>query len=367
MRQTNKRIAKLKGGKIMSNLIKIEQSSLTTLAVKIVGLVILAVFAGWSGELNAQSGKGAWVFVGARLDEVNTYYLKNDPCFDTKIGMPSWKSMFHYIGGKGCPVAPKNEYSQFGFQWTDPGSPLIPDSVVQMTLTATIEFDKLRPDADRGSGAITVYVSIDDKGRRNAVGDDQLLIGGGKKGDWHLPTSANKTIEWKVPRGWAKDNRLQISMQGSAPQTKQIYNYWYEWREGSSDAEVPRRPGGAQDSRLPAAGEQAKFSVGGDWMCNYGKVRLIPPVTPGNKPMSIDQSGSRLTFIDENGNRSGGRLLEDGVVHASDWQYGEKGHLGINVDGTFYWCKDAIRRFNLPERYNWNFIRWESGAICVKP
>lgn len=74
-----------------------------------------------------------------------------------------------------------------------------------------------------------------------------------------------------------------------------------------------------------------------------------------------------LTFIDETDKRSSGRLLDGDVLIVSDWQYGEKGHLGINVDGTFYRCKDAISRFNLPENFDWNFILWESGTICAKP
>jgi hypothetical protein len=258
-----------KGARIMNHPFKTGRSQLATKVAKIVGLVMFAVFAGREAQsfsfndgggtggvigipvrtappgptspvpANAQGGKGAWVFVRAGLDEANSYYSKNEPCFDTKIGMPSSHSMVHYFEGKGCDWARKNEYSKFGFQWTDPGSPLIPESVVQMTLTATIEFDQIRPDADRGAGAITVYVSYHDKARMYAVGDDQLQIGPGKKGDSHLPTSANKTIKWKVPPGWTKDDRLQISMQGSGPQTKQIYNYWYEWREGSSAAAPP--------------------------------------------------------------------------------------------------------------------------------
>lgn len=262
--------SRAKGAKIMGNSFKTERSGLATKAAKIAMLVIFAVFAGGEAQsfffndgggtggvigipvrtappgptspvpANAQGGKGAWVFVRAGLDEANSYYSKNELCFDTKIGMPSSHSMVHYFEGTGrCDWARKNEYSKFGFQWTDPGSPLIPESVLQITLTATIEFDQLRPDMDRGAGAITVSVSYHDKARMYAVGDGQLQIGPGKKGDSHLPTSANKTIEWKVPRGWTKDDRLQISMQGSSPQTKQTYNYWYEWREGSSGAEPP--------------------------------------------------------------------------------------------------------------------------------
>ncbi len=107
--------------------------------------------------------------------------------------------------------------------------------------------------------------------------------------------------------------------------------------------------------------------VGGDYICNYGKVRDIPPVTPGNKSMRVEQSGDRLTFIDETGKQSSGRLVDGDVLVAYDWQYGAKGHLGINVDGTFYRCKDAISRFNLLENLDWNFILWESGTICSRP
>ncbi len=114
-----------------------------------------------------------------------------------------------------------------------------------------------------------------------------------------------------------------------------------------------------------AAHADALF-VGGDWTCNFGKVRVIPPVTPGNWKITIDQAGASLILVDENGKRSGGRIFDTDTLSATDWLYGKRGYVGMGLDGTFYRYKDAVQNFNLRPDMEWNFIRWDGGAICVR-
>ena len=253
----------------MSHRAETQRRRVVTRVGPVAAVLAACVLAAPSGLVNAQGGKGAWVFVEARLDAGNTYAPpKDDPCFDARIGMPSTTSMVHHLEGKsgtgGCWWAPKNEYTKFGFQWTGPGSPLVPGRVVQMTMYASIEFDKLRADADTGSGGVAVLVGTGDK-TSMAIAQEvgQLQIGGGKKGDSQRATSAKKDIEWKVPPG-SKNARLQIMVQGIAPQTKQTYNYWYEYKE---DVAVdPTPPAGPTPPVDATAGVQALFTnnnVGG--------------------------------------------------------------------------------------------------------
>jgi hypothetical protein len=115
------------------------------------------------------------------------------------------------------------------------------------------------------------------------------------------------------------------------------------------------------------ASHAEEFFVGGSWACNFGKVRLIPPVTPGNWKITIDQTGSTLILGDESGNQSAGRLFDSDTISASNWKYGKQGYLGINIDGTFYRYKDAVQSFNVRADTDWNFIRWDGGVLCVRP
>lgn len=103
--------------------------------------------------------------------------------------------------------------------------------------------------------------------------------------------------------------------------------------------------------------------IAGEWTCNIGRVRRD---TPGNRVIRIEQDGRRLSFANDRGQLAKGRFVERDVLFASDWEYGEKAHLGINVDGKFFRMKDAMAQFNLPEGQAWNFIQWEGGAICFK-
>ncbi len=111
----------------------------------------------------------------------------------------------------------------------------------------------------------------------------------------------------------------------------------------------------------PAQAEE--FSVGGEWLCNLGKVRRD---TPGNKTIKIEQSGNKLAFVNERGRRSSGQLVNRDVLLATNWEYGEKARLGISVDGTFFSVTDASMRFGVPAGRDWNFILWASGTICLK-
>lgn len=108
------------------------------------------------------------------------------------------------------------------------------------------------------------------------------------------------------------------------------------------------------------------FQVAGTWVCNVGRVRLIPPITPGNQKITIEQAGSRLTLINETGQSSVGQFVDVDEIAAPGWSYGEQGYIGINVDGTFYRYKDAIQRFRMPDSSPWNFIRWNNGHLCVR-
>jgi hypothetical protein len=219
-------------------------------AAKPLKIAVLIMFAGLAGRearsfsfpyaptslepAEAQGGKGAWVCVDGRRDDRNCNYLKNDPCLVTTIGMPSSLGMAHYIESKGCLGSIRGEYSKFSFQWTDPGAVIFPDSVVRIALTATIEHDQLNPNGDPGWGSIAVLCGDGDKsgmGVPQEIGN--VRIGGGTKGDWRRPKTANKTIEWKQRGGW-KDARLQIVMVGGAPQTKQTFIFLYEWRDNYS-------------------------------------------------------------------------------------------------------------------------------------
>lgn len=74
----------------------------------------------------------------------------------------------------------------------------------------------------------------------------------------------------------------------------------------------------------------------------------------------------RLTLVDETGQSSSGQLADVDEIAAPGWSYGERGYVGINVDGTFYRYKDAVQRFKVPEGTAWNFIRWDSGQLCVR-
>jgi hypothetical protein len=80
----------------------------------------------------------------------------------------------------------------------------------------------------------------------------------------------------------------------------------------------------------------------------------------------IEQDGRRLSFANDRGQVARGRVVERDVMFASDWEYGEKAHLGITVDGKFFRIKDAMAQFNMPEGQAWNFILWEGGTICFK-
>ena len=103
--------------------------------------------------------------------------------------------------------------------------------------------------------------------------------------------------------------------------------------------------------------------IAGEWTCNMGRVRRD---TPGNRVIRIEQDGRRLSFANDRGQVARGRFVERDVMFASDWEYGEKAHLGINVDGKFFRIKDAMAQFNMPEGQAWNFILWEGGTICFK-
>lgn len=110
--------------------------------------------------------------------------------------------------------------------------------------------------------------------------------------------------------------------------------------------------------------------IGGTWVCNSsGKVRLIPPVTPGNLMLQVEQKGPNLVLMDENGSRANGGFEGYDGVYAENGRYGNHGRIGINVDGTFFPKKEAEQTFSsTPERdRDWNFIRWEDGTLCVKP
>ena len=115
-----------------------------------------------------------------------------------------------------------------------------------------------------------------------------------------------------------------------------------------------------------SVGHAQTFPLGGTWVCNLGRVRLIPPVTPDNRKITIEQVGPRLTLVDETGQSSSGQLADVDEIAAPGWSYGERGYVGINVDGTFYRYKDAVQRFKVPEDAAWNFIRWDSGQLCVR-
>lgn len=117
---------------------------------------------------------------------------------------------------------------------------------------------------------------------------------------------------------------------------------------------------------IPAAFAQEP-NLNGGWVCNQGKVRLIPPVTPGNRVMGIKQVGPQLTFLAEDGKQATGQLTEADALTATGWQFGSQAYVGINVDGTFYRMRDALARFNMPADTVPNFIRWEGGMFCTKP
>ena len=134
--------------------------------------------------------------------------------------------------------------------------------------------------------------------------------------------------------------------------------------------EYPWEKDGGKESKKSAPGDSAgqgstpspiRFFIGGDWICNYGKVRRD---TPGNKRIKIEQSGDQLTFVNDSGQRSKGRFIDRDLLVASNWEYGEEARLGINVDGKFFSVTDASKQFNVREGTDWNFIRWESGAVC---
>jgi hypothetical protein len=108
-------------------------------------------------------------------------------------------------------------------------------------------------------------------------------------------------------------------------------------------------------------------NLNGAWVCNQGKVRLIPPVTPGNRVMGIKQVGSQLTLVAEDGKQAAGQIVEADALTATDWQFGAQAYLGINVDGTFYRMHDAaLARFKMPVDTVPNFIRWDGGMLCTK-
>ena len=86
--------------------------------------------------------------------------------------------------------------------------------------------------------------------------------------------------------------------------------------------------------------------IAGEWTCNIGRVRGD---TPGNRLIRIEQEGRRLSFTNDRGQSSKGRFVERDVMFASEWEYGEKAHLGINVDGRFFRMRDAMAQFNMPE------------------
>lgn len=117
---------------------------------------------------------------------------------------------------------------------------------------------------------------------------------------------------------------------------------------------------------VATASHAQTFQVAGNWVCNVGRVRLIPPITPGNQKITIEQAGSRLTLINETGQSSVGQFVDVDEIAAPGWSYGEQGYIGINVDGTFYRYKDAIQRFKMPDNSPWNFIRWNNGHLCVR-
>ena len=112
------------------------------------------------------------------------------------------------------------------------------------------------------------------------------------------------------------------------------------------------------------------YRIAATWVCNSsGKVRINPPVTPGNTMLVIEQRGANLVFMDEQGRRSGGSFHGYDGLKAQGGRYGDRGRLGVNVDGTFYSRSDAERAFNwTPERSkDLNFIMWEDGTLCVRP
>lgn len=90
---------------------------------------------------------------------------------------------------------------------------------------------------------------------------------------------------------------------------------------------------------------------------------------PGNLMLQVEQKGSNLVLMDENGSRTNGGFEGYDGVYAENGRYGNHGRIGINVDGTFFQKKEAERTFSgTPERdRDWNFIRWEDGTLCVKP
>jgi hypothetical protein len=109
--------------------------------------------------------------------------------------------------------------------------------------------------------------------------------------------------------------------------------------------------------------------IGGTWVCNSsGRVRLIAPVTPGNLMLQVEQKGPDLVFMDETGKRADGGFQGYDGIYAENGRYGNRGHIGINVDGSFFRKRDAEEKFSgTPERdREWNFIRWEDGTLCVR-
>jgi len=112
------------------------------------------------------------------------------------------------------------------------------------------------------------------------------------------------------------------------------------------------------------------YRIASTWVCNSsGKVRIIQPVTPGNTMLVIEQRGPLLVFLDEQGHRTEGGFHGYDGLKVQGGRYGDRGRLGVNVDGTFYSRSDAERVFNwTPERSkDLNFIMWEDGTLCVRP
>ena len=112
------------------------------------------------------------------------------------------------------------------------------------------------------------------------------------------------------------------------------------------------------------------YRIAATWVCNSsGKVRIIQPVTPGNTMLVIEQRGSHLVFLDEQGRRAEGGFHGYDGLKVRGGRYGNHGRLGVNVDGMFYSRGDAERAFNwTPERSkDLNFIMWEDGTLCVRP
>lgn len=107
------------------------------------------------------------------------------------------------------------------------------------------------------------------------------------------------------------------------------------------------------DAATPAAGagktEGAPFSIAGNWLVGGGRA-------------TIEQSGDRLVFTNEYGQRSNGRFLRSNIVVATDWDNGLEAAIGVNINGAFYGPTDGRDRFNREV----NEIRWKNGTRWIR-